>query len=306
MNVIKFPGRLRDLGYSEEGQSEQGEGEYQDHYDDAPYHEEFEQGYPPHDLTYPNVTSKRKTSDKSTRPPKGRISPAEIIARSLHPTSSFDDAPRPSPKTPVEVIAGSLNRTGLGSGSDILNQSFWLVWLQHREYLRKKSLYLLDAHREDAEDALSNAMLKAFHHFVDSSGGVENMRGWLSTIVYNACMDGHRHAKRSRDLFTETEAAEYENLASGGGSSAQTPEDIVRAQESLEDLYRLITELPEALRSPLLMRTIDHLSYSEIAQRLQLTEPNVRKRVQQARDLLRTSRLREGIAELLGICPPDR
>lgn len=132
-------------------------------------------------------------------------------------------------------------------------------------------------------------MLKALHHFVDSSGDVANARAWLTTILHNACMDGHRSAKRRCELFAETEVSELENLAPEHGHQAQTPEDIVKSRQSLEVLQRLIEELPGALREPLLLRTVEHLSYTEIANRLALTEVNVRKRVQQARDQLRAA-----------------
>lgn len=132
-------------------------------------------------------------------------------------------------------------------------------------------------------------MLKAFHNFVESAGDVDNARAWLTTILHNACMDGHRNAKRRRDVFTDAELSEFENMASSQGSHAQTPEDILRVRQSLEALYRQILQLPVVLREPLLLRTVDHLSYAEIAQRLALTEANVRKRVQQARDQLRAT-----------------
>lgn len=146
-------------------------------------------------------------------------------------------------------------------------------------------------------------MLKALHYFVESAGDVDNPRAWLTTILHNSCMDGHRNTKRRRDLITDTEISELENLAPDQGSRAQTPEDIVRVRESLDVLYRLILELPLVLREPLLLRTVEHLSYTEIAHRLALTEANARKRVQQARDQLRATRGYGNLAELF-VAPP--
>lgn len=148
-------------------------------------------------------------------------------------------------------------------------------------------------------------MLKALHNFVQTAGNVDNTRAWLTTILHNACMDGHRSARRRRDLIADTEVSELENLAPDQGSHARTPEDIVRIREALEALYRLILQLPLVLREPLLLRTVEHLSYAEIAQRLALTEANARKRVQQARDQLRTGGGYGGLAELFGIPPTN-
>jgi len=118
-------------------------------------------------------------------------------------------------------------------------------------------------------------------------------------------MGGHRSAKRRKDLIADTEISELENLVPDPGSHTQTPEDIVRIRQSLDVLHRLILELPARLREPPLLRTVEHLSYTEIAQRLALTEANARKRVQQARDQLRAARGYSSLAELFGIPPGD-
>lgn len=143
-------------------------------------------------------------------------------------------------------------------------------------------------------------MLKAMHNFVESAGDIDNARAWLTTILHNACMDGYRNAKRRKELIADTEIAELENLAPHEGGHAQTPEDIVRVRQSLEALHRQILALPQAFREPLLLRTVEHLSYAEIAGRLGLTEANARKRVQQARDQLRACRGYDNLSELFG------
>jgi RNA polymerase sigma factor (sigma-70 family) len=148
-------------------------------------------------------------------------------------------------------------------------------------------------------------MLKALHNFVQSAGNVDNTRAWLTTILHNACMDGHRSTRRRRDLIADTDVSELENLAPDQGNHARTPEDIVRIREALEALYRRILQLPLVLREPLLLRTVEHLSYAEIAQRLALTEPNARKRVQQARDQLRMGGGYGSLAELFGVPPTN-
>jgi RNA polymerase sigma factor (sigma-70 family) len=302
MAVIRFPLRRDNFQESEidnpaasdgayqswEGSEFEGGGGSETHYNTYGSEVYGERGnYPP---PRPSAKSARR---------KGP-SPAQIIAQSLGPASPFNRAAKPA-RTPTDVISQSLNRTGYGASEELLAYSFWQVWMEHQEYLRKKCLYLLGSNREDAEDALSTAMLQAFQNFTELAGGIANTRAWLTTIVHNACMDGYRKLRRQKDFFAETEISEFENIPAEYGTPSQSPEDIVRIRESVEELYRLILELPATLREPLLLRTVEHLSYSEIAGRLKLTEANVRKRVQQARDQLRASRLRDGLAELLGL-----
>ncbi|MCK9397470.1 MAG: RNA polymerase sigma factor [Methylobacter sp.] len=241
------------------------------------------------------------------KPPKnpGRkkgLSPTQIIAQSLGPSSPMHTVKKRTP-TPAEIIAQSLQPQSLGGGAELLGDSFWQGWMEHEEYLRRKCLYLLGSNREDVEDVLSAAMIQAFQNFTNQSCGVGNMRAWLTTIVHNACMDGFRKSKRKNNFFTDIETSEMENIPAEYGAPSQSPEDIVRIRESLDELYQLILALPETLREPLLLRTIEHLSYPEIAMRLNLTEANVRKRLQQARDRLRASKLSDGLSEYSGNTP---
>lgn len=221
--------------------------------------------------------------------------PAEIIAQSLGTHKPGNRAP-----TPVEIIAQSLQPSSFGVSDGLLASSFWQCWMEHEEYLRRKCLYLLGNNREDAEDVLSAAMIQAFGNFAGQSSGVSNVRAWLTTIVHNVCMDGFRKSKRQNNFFVDIEMSEIENIPAEYGAPSKTPEDIMRIRESLEELYQLILELPDTLSEPLLLRTIEHLSYPEIAERLNLTEANVRKRLQQARDRLRASKFGDGFDEYTG------
>jgi len=143
-------------------------------------------------------------------------------------------------------------------------------------------------------------MLKAMHNFVESAGNIENVRAWLTTILYHACMDGHRNTKRHKSIISDIEISELENLAADQGCQAQTPEDCARVREFMDTLHQQILALPLMLRKPLLLRTVEHLSYTEIAQRLGLENANVRKRVQQARDQLRAKCDYDNLADLFG------
>lgn len=304
MNVMRFPNR-RNAALAEESDSD----DYSAEFDPFPGEEEpvFRD---PRTGTRSSREPVRHNPPAAPIPrpagqPRRHLTPVEILAGALRPADRTGAAGSRSVPSPAAVIAQSLYPSLHGATQELLLQTFWQVWLQHRDYLKKKSYFFLDRHREDAEDALSTTMLKAMHNFVESAGDIENARAWLTTILHNACMDGHRHTKRRRDLIADTEVSELENIAHTEGRHAQTPEDIVRIRESLDGLHRQILALPQLLREPLLLRTVEHLSYTEIAQRLGLTEANVRKRVQQARDQLRAGRGYDNLAELFGTPPTD-
>jgi RNA polymerase sigma-70 factor (ECF subfamily) len=61
------------------------------------------------------------------------------------------------------------------------------------------------------------------------------------------------------------------------------------ALETEEIVNQAIQNLPPLLRQAFTLRCIEEFSYSEIAQRLEITKGNARKRVEQARTKLRNS-----------------
>ena len=68
-----------------------------------------------------------------------------------------------------------------------------------------------------------------------------------------------------------------------------SPYQYAIALETEETVEQAIQKLPFLLRQAFILRCIEELSYPEIAQRLEITEANARKRVEQARAKLRKS-----------------
>lgn len=137
----------------------------------------------------------------------------------------------------------------------------------------------------DAEDAVDTAMLRASTRFSAPSGAILNERAWLSRILHNVCMDLHRERRRR---------GAPEDLEEGAGGSEPMsydalPDELLLQGERAAEVRACIQELPIHLRKPLVMRFLQDMSYDDIAAQLQLTNCNVRKRIQLAYSLLRTS-----------------
>ena len=132
---------------------------------------------------------------------------------------------------------------------------------------------------------MSTAMLHAFHGFSEQRTVLVNTKAWLSRIVYNACMDIHRERQRFVQPPEEPEAEPLSTCASGD----EAPDRGLLGRELNREVQTRIHALPPNLRTPLEMRFLRGMSYNDIAARLQLTNCNVRKRIQLAYSLLRTS-----------------
>lgn len=170
----------------------------------------------------------------------------------------------------------------LSQGDD---RAFWALWEDHKSHLFALCLRQMGGIREDAEDALSRAMLKAWDSLPYCASNITNLRAWLNRLVYNLCVDIHRERKRR-----SVRAIAIEEIAADDGwmvKNSESPEDALFHREMFGYVRGTIESLPDRLREPFVLRFFHEMPYPDIAQQLTLSPDNVRKRIQQARAILR-------------------
>jgi RNA polymerase sigma-70 factor (ECF subfamily) len=166
------------------------------------------------------------------------------------------------------------------------HSAFWAIWNQHRKYLFALCLRQMGGVKFDAEDALSRAMLKAQDKLPLHAEGITDVRAWLGRLISNLCVDIHRERYRMAKgtvSLEEISASDNESMP----SNAKSPEEVLLANEMRNYIRRAIEDLPPRLRVPYLLRSLKRTPYREIAAQLHLSSDNARKRVQQARFILR-------------------
>jgi len=126
----------------------------------------------------------------------------------------------------------------------------------------------------DAEDAVQDAMLKAWRHF-GRFRRESDLRPWLFTIVANQCRDQRRSKWWS--VIRRSEAPD--ELADA--TSSVDPETV--------DLRRAIYRLPHDQRYVLVLRFYLDLSYEEVAQTLGISTKAAKSRTYRAVERLRLS-----------------
>lgn len=171
------------------------------------------------------------------------------------------------------------------SSTQDIDSVFWQLWQQHQDYLYRCCRKWM-GNPTDAEDALSRAMLKAWEKVRYCTDRIKNFKAWLTKLTYNLCADIHRERNRGTvgvdsldtiDIGIQTELISQE----------ETP---VRAamQREIELFFRsAIDELPDRLRETFILYFESGLSYQNIAEQLNISYDNVRKRISQARAILR-------------------
>jgi RNA polymerase sigma-70 factor (ECF subfamily) len=145
-----------------------------------------------------------------------------------------------------------------------------LVHRQSRFVFRVAFSLLRNAH--DAEDVVQEAFLKIYR-----SGRwdeIQDERGFLARTAWRLAAD--RLPKRV------TVAPDLETAASDAD-----PESSAIASDWNAAIHRMVDALPEELRQPLALSTVEELTSKEIAQVLGVPEGTVRTRIMRARQLLK-------------------
>ena len=137
------------------------------------------------------------------------------------------------------------------------------------------------AHREDAQDAAQETMLRLYRALVSYRGEAQ-----LGTFIYrvtaNTCMD----ALRRRNVRACESLEALDDVGVVPVDDSPGPEETILRAEENERLSRAIDALSDEMRLPLVLREIQALSYEEVAQTLGLEMGTVKSRIHRAREKL--------------------
>ena len=125
---------------------------------------------------------------------------------------------------------------------------------------------------QDAEDVVQETFLKLYR--TDAWERMQTERGFLARTAWRIAVD--------RWPRTAAEAPS-EDLVSPN----RTPEESAIAEDWHSIIHRLIDALPEHLRQPLALSTVDEMSSREIADVMGIPEGTVRTRLMRARRILK-------------------
>lgn len=166
-------------------------------------------------------------------------------------------------------------------------QVFWDLWSTNLYRLRCCCLRWLNGNQTRVEDALSQTQEKAYVHFVVNDEDILKPFSWVCRLAYNICMDIQRDQKKQRALCEKV--SHSPDLFYFSMISTEPLVDVIQRDETIESLSMAIKQLPEDLQIVIQYRFIDEMEYPKIAEILQLSQANVRKKIQLARKQLRAS-----------------
>jgi len=144
-----------------------------------------------------------------------------------------------------------------------------------------RSVILSDA---DAEDVLQETWVRAFEH-LDQFAGKAAFSTWVTKIAIYEAFGRIRKGKRFTTL--EDDTGKIVAGAKRAMTNADNPEKQAIRGELGHAIQMAVERLPASYRSVFVLREVEHLSTTETAQCLSLSEESVKTRLHRSRALLR-------------------
>lgn len=149
--------------------------------------------------------------------------------------------------------------------------AFWEAWLRHAVYVSQ-----ICRQMGGDEDDVHDVMLKLSVKLPTHASQISNLRAWMGKLAQNFCIDRHRATRRHVD-FVSLDDVELTDPRSMLKDTVLAPDSAVQ----------MLKKMSASLQEAMSLRFTQGLSYREIAERLNLREASVRKRIERARKALR-------------------
>ena len=169
-----------------------------------------------------------------------------------------------------------------------------LVRKYQHKVVKLVARYLRDP--ADAEDVAQEAFIKAYRA-IPQFRGDSAFYTWLYRIAINTAKNAIVSRDRSPiDFDLDLQNVEESNAMQARLADAETPESLLQTEEIRETVNRAIEALPEDLRTAIVLRELEGLSYEDIAQAMDCPVGTVRSRIFRAREAIdkRLSEVFEG------------
>ena len=178
------------------------------------------------------------------------------------------DTPPAQPAAPDELIERCL-QGDQGAWEQIVRQHWRKVFNVAYKFVGK---------HDEAEDLTQDIFFKIFKS-LDTFDRRANFQTWLISVSRNLCIDHYRSVRKER----ETIDRDVDPGDLSPTSHEVSPYAALEQADRVVLLRGALEHLPATLRTAVLLRDIQELSYQEIATRLKLPEGTVKSRINRGR-----------------------
>ena len=152
---------------------------------------------------------------------------------------------------------------------------------KHKDAVYRQMLRVC-GNREDAEDVLIEALLKAYQHMHQLNDPAA-FRAWLAQIARRVCWQ--LKGREALAPLLQLSMLEEEGVAM---KDPKPPVDSELALRQMKELLEnVVNQLPPSAREVFVLRDMEELSGEEVARRLGISLASMKSRLHRARKLLR-------------------
>ncbi|MFC1865361.1 RNA polymerase sigma factor [Chloroflexota bacterium] len=153
--------------------------------------------------------------------------------------------------------------------SDLL--AFEELYQQHKRLVFKNAL-LITGSKDDAEDVIQDVFIAVWRYRETFDSTKAKFTTWLHRITVN---ESTRKRKKNND-FTFFDELDFPDV------SGRQPEEILVTKTEYESLLKMLNELDKKHRSVVVLKYFNDLSYSDIAEILNIPLGTVKSRLNHA------------------------
>lgn len=182
-----------------------------------------------------------------------------------------------------------------------LDGTFEAVVIAHQDRMFTIALRLLGDAR-DAEEVAQDALVRAYRAIASYEPGrirELRLRPWLATIVVNLARNRATRHRPPPSVSLDGDARADRDDSPGpvgrlAAADATRPAEVAERNESIRHWAGLVAALPERYRAPVVLRHVDGLSVTEIADALGRPEGTVKAQVHRGLAILRAAHASAG------------
>ena len=167
--------------------------------------------------------------------------------------------------------------------ADNHNMDFEELVNEHKDAVYRQMIRAC-GNREDAEDVLVDALLKAYHN-LNQLCAQEAFRSWLAQIGRRVCWQ----LRKREALMPLLQLSELEEEGRELQGDAPGIDRQIAAKQMKEMLMNAVADLPKEYREVYRMRELEERSGDEVAERLNISVEAMKSRLHRARSMVRKS-----------------
>jgi RNA polymerase sigma-70 factor, ECF subfamily len=161
-------------------------------------------------------------------------------------------------------------------------QSAFKSFVQRNLRFAFRVAWALLRNRSDADDVVQECFLRlykkrAWQEIEGLAEEIKDEHAYLARVVWRMARDRQRRPAR------EEGGMEMDTIT----ATDHSPEAAAVSSSAIARIHRLIDTLPEELRQPLVLSTLEEMTSAQIGMALGIPEGTVRTRIQRARMLLK-------------------